>query len=50
VLVTRYEVVSQEAVLAALNSELMRVYVDAVKVLSKPQRKTLAQMASGGRC
>jgi hypothetical protein len=45
VLVIRYEVVSQDDVLAALNSELMSAYVDAVIVPSKPERKTFAKMA-----
>lgn len=34
--VTRYDVVSQLAVFAAPNSELITVYVDAVTVPSKP--------------
>jgi hypothetical protein len=41
----RYEVVSQDDVFAALNSELMSAYVEAVIVPSKPERKTLAKMA-----
>ena len=38
--------VSHEAVLAALNSELMTAYVEAVIVPSKPERKTLDIIAS----
>jgi hypothetical protein len=45
----RYEVVSHEAVLAALNSELMTAYVDAVMVPSKPARNTFAKMALKNR-
>jgi hypothetical protein len=45
VLVIRYDVVSHDALLAALNSELIRAYVEAVTVPSKPERKTLAQSA-----
>jgi len=46
VLVTRYEVVSHEAVFAESKSELITAYVEAVIVLSKPYRKTFAKMAS----
>jgi hypothetical protein len=42
----RYEVVSQDAVFAASNSELMTAYVDAVMVLSKPYRKTFVMIAA----
>jgi hypothetical protein len=42
----RYEVVSQDAVLAALNSELIVAYVEAVIVPSKPPRKTLENIAT----
>lgn len=45
VLVIKYEVVSQEEVFAALNSELIRAYVEAVIVPSKPERKTFAKIA-----
>ena len=45
-LVTRYDVVSHDAVLAASNSELMTAYVAAVIVPSKPYRKTLDMMAT----
>lgn len=45
VLVIRYDVVSQEIVLAALNSEPMTAYVDAVMVPSKPARNTFEKMA-----
>lgn len=45
VLVIKYEVVNQDAVLAALNSELMTAYVEAVIVPSKPARKTLDMIA-----
>jgi hypothetical protein len=45
VLVIRYDVVSHDAELAALNSLLIRPYVDAVIVLSNPDRNTLAQSA-----
>jgi hypothetical protein len=45
VLVIRYEVVSQDEVFAALNSELISAYVDAVIVPSNPERKTFAKMA-----
>jgi hypothetical protein len=45
-LVIRYDVVSHDALLAALNSELIRAYVEAVTVPSKPERKTLAQSAA----
>ena len=41
----RYAVVSQEMVFAALKSEPMTAYVDAVIVASKPERKTLQKMA-----
>lgn len=44
-LVIKYEVVNQDAVLAALNSELMTAYVEAVIVPSKPARKTLDMIA-----
>lgn len=44
-LVIKYDVVNQDEVLAALNSELMRAYVDAVIVPSNPAKKTLANMA-----
>ena len=43
--VMRYAVVSQEMVFAALKSEPMTAYVDAVIVASKPERKTLQKMA-----
>jgi hypothetical protein len=46
VLVTRYEVVSHDAVLAASNSELITAYVAAVMVPSKPYKKTLDMMAT----
>lgn len=46
VLVIKYEVVSQEEVFAALNSELIRAYVEAVIVPSKPERKTFAKIAA----
>jgi hypothetical protein len=49
VLVIRYDVVSQAALLAALKSEPMAAYVDAVMVPSKPERKTLAHRAVGLR-
>jgi hypothetical protein len=45
VLVIKYEVVNQEAVFAALNSELISAYVEAVIVPSNPARKTLVKMA-----
>ncbi len=45
-LVIKYEVVSQEEVFAALNSELIRAYVEAVIVPSKPERKTFAKIAA----
>jgi hypothetical protein len=45
VLVTKYDVVSHAALLAALKSELMAAYVEAVMVPSNPERKTLAQRA-----
>ena len=45
VLVIKYEVVNHDAVLAALNSELMTAYVDAVIVPSNPDRNTLDMMA-----
>jgi len=45
VLVIKYEVVNQEMVLAALKSEPMTAYVEAVMVPSKPERKTLEKMA-----
>lgn len=37
--------VSHEIVLAALNSEPITAYVDAVIVPSKPERKTFEKMA-----
>ena len=46
VLVTRYEVVSHDAVLAESNSELITAYVAAVMVPSKAFKKTLLMMAS----
>jgi hypothetical protein len=46
VLVTRYEVVNHEAMLAAPNCELITAYVEAVMVMSKPFKKTLAIMAA----
>lgn len=46
-LVMRYEVVSHDALFAALNSELIKAYVEAVIVPSKPDRKTLAKIATG---
>jgi hypothetical protein len=45
VLVIRYEVVSHDAPLAALNSELISAYVDAVMVPSNPERNTLVHNA-----
>lgn len=45
-LVTKYDVVNQAALLAALKSELIAAYVDAVIVPSNPERKTLAQRAA----
>ena len=50
VLVMRYDVVSQAALLAALKSELIKAYVEAVMVPSKPDRKTLAQSAGSLPC
>jgi hypothetical protein len=41
----RYEVVIQETVFAALKSEPMIAYVDAVTVPSNPERKTLQNIA-----
>lgn len=41
----RYEVVSHDAVLAALNSELITAYVEAVMVPSNPERKTFDMIA-----
>jgi trans-aconitate methyltransferase len=41
----RYEVVSHDAVLAALNSELITAYVEAVMVPSNPDRNTFDMMA-----
>jgi hypothetical protein len=46
VLVTRYDVVNHEAMLEAPKWELMTAYVDAVMVMSKPFRKTLAMIAA----
>ena len=46
VVVMRYAVVSQDIVFAALKSEPMTAYVDAVIVPSKPDRKTLQKIAS----
>jgi hypothetical protein len=43
--VIKYEVVNQEIVLAALNSDPITAYVEAVIVPSKPARKTLENMA-----
>jgi hypothetical protein len=45
VLAIKYDVVSQDAVLAALNSELITAYVEAVMVPSKPLRKTAEKIA-----
>jgi hypothetical protein len=45
VVVMRYSVVSQEMVFAALKSEPITAYVDAVIVPSKPERNTLQKMA-----
>jgi len=45
----RYEVVSQEIVLAALNSDPITAYVDAVIVPSNPDKKTLENMAKESR-
>ena len=47
--VIRYEVVSHEIVLAALNSDPITAYVDAVIVPSKPDRKTLENIAADGQ-
>lgn len=47
---TRYDVVSQAALLAAPKSDAMAAYVDAVTVPSKPDRKTLAQRAAAAPC
>lgn len=44
--VMRYEVVSQELVFAALNSDAMTAYVEAVMVPSKPDRNTLQKIAA----
>lgn len=44
--VIRYAVVSQEMVFAALKSEPITAYVDAVIVPSKPERKTLQKIAA----
>lgn len=44
-LVIRYDVVNQAALFAAPNSELIAAYVDAVMVMSNPDRKTLAHKA-----
>jgi hypothetical protein len=41
----RYDVVSHEIVLAALNSDPITAYVDAVIVPSKPARKTFENIA-----
>ena len=49
VLVMRYDVVSQAALFAASNSELMAAYVDAVMVMSNPDRNTLAHKAVEAR-
>jgi hypothetical protein len=46
VLLMRYDVVSHDALLAALNSELIKAYVEAVIVPSNPERKTFAQSAA----
>lgn len=43
--VMRYDVVSHDIVLAALNSDPITAYVDAVIVPSKPDRKTLEKIA-----
>lgn len=43
--VMRYEVVSQEMVFAALKSEPITAYVEAVMVPSKPERNTLLKIA-----
>jgi hypothetical protein len=45
VLVIKYEVVNHAALLAALKSELIAAYVEAVMVPSNPERNTLAQRA-----
>jgi hypothetical protein len=45
VLVIRYEVVSHDAVFAALNFDEIRAYVEAVMVPSNPERKTLTKIA-----
>lgn len=47
VLVIRYDVVSHDALFAALKSELIRAYVDAVMVLSNPDKKALIHKADG---
>ena len=44
-LVIRYEVVSHETVLAALNSDPITAYVDAVIVPSNPDRNTFEKIA-----
>lgn len=49
VLVIKYDVVNQAALLAALKSELMAAYVEAVIVPSNPERNTLAHKAVGLR-
>ncbi len=49
VLVIRYDVVNQAALLAALKSEPMAAYVEAVIVPSNPERNTLAHKAVGLR-
>ena len=41
----RYDVVNQAALFAAPNSELMAAYVDAVMVMSNPDKNTLAHKA-----
>lgn len=41
-LVIKYDVVSHDAVFAALNLDEIRAYVEAVIVPSNPDRKTLA--------
>jgi hypothetical protein len=43
--VMAYAVVTQLTVLAALNSEPITAYVEAVTVPSKPERKTLEKRA-----
>lgn len=44
-LVKRYDVVIHDARLDCFRSELIKAYVEAVTVPSKPARKTLVKMA-----